>query len=142
MHWLAEHGFLSTIECVNDAVYLFEGTLIFTNPVDTSLYTHRVFLNSPWVDRVARMRRRHMRKEVFGATVSEREEYVGFLCQEAKSCADAEVFAQLGEGVILITSNTKTVSGLLDLLSLWSEMMRNPSLASIYILNLSEVEDA
>mgnify|MGYP000864531950 CR=1 FL=1 len=95
-------------------VYLMDGTLVF--PAEVSSHYHcKVFVEAPWPLRVARMIRRFNRREVFGLSKQTMHEYVGFLVEEARSCADREVCGQIVEDMIMAQRFPETLSNYLDL---------------------------
>lgn len=110
-----ESGYLySLYPATRSSVFVFDGTLVF--PEETQgMYDLKVFVETTWSLRIARMMRRFNRKEVFGETSKTMEEYVGFLVDEARMCADAEVYLQLRDDMLVVESVPDTLSNYLDL---------------------------
>lgn len=97
--------------------YLIDGTLIF--PTETANDYHcKIFVEASWPLRVARMIRRFNRKETFGSSTQLMHEYITFLVDEAKSCADKEIYRQLAKDMVVIQSLPETLSNYLDLVYL------------------------
>lgn len=108
-------GYLySYFPSVQGKIFLADGTLIYPKGTD-HLYHLKIFVQATWPVRVARMIRRFNRKEVFGSTAQAMSDYVGFLVQEARSCADTEIRQQLMDDMILVESAPETISNYLDL---------------------------
>ncbi len=98
----------------NGRCYLLDGTLVVP-PEVRSLYDLLIFVDASWPVRVARMIRRFNRKEVFGTTRKSMREYVGFLIDEARECADEEIRSQIDDNTMCIESVPDTLSNYLDL---------------------------
>ena len=120
-------------------IYLVDGTLIFQNPAISACYSKKVYVEGAWGDRVARMMRRHGRKEVFGATTTSELEYVAFLVDEARNCADEEVEAQRTEDMTIVTSSLESISSFLDLHRLLELIARDSEVAKAYHVTTEEV---
>lgn len=125
-----------------NALYLFDGTLIFREPSWHESYTSKIYVTSSWANRIGRMIRRYNRREVFGQASVTQTDYVGFLVREAKSCADKEISAQLSEWMTVVKSEVETISNLLDLYYLRAGISAKPELAEVYALGNGEVEAA
>ena len=107
----------SMFMATRDAAYVVDGTLIFQKEcVDN--YDMSVFVTADWALRVSRIVRRFNRGEVFGGTTMTIMEYVGWLIDEARSCADEEITRQYNERMVGINSTSQTVADILDLLYL------------------------
>ena len=96
------------------SIYVTDGTLIAQKEL-REFYDLLIFVTAPWVNRVANMVRRFNRNEVFGSTSGAMAEYVEFLVDEARSCADMEIFDQLNQDIIKIEYSPMTLSNYLDL---------------------------
>lgn len=108
-------GYLySLFPAISGKAFLIDGTLIFP-PQATNHYHLKVFIQASWPLRVARMIRRFNRKEVFGATSQSVVDYVGFLVEEARLCADQEIWQQVDDSIVLVKSMPETLSNYLDL---------------------------
>ena len=101
-----------------------DGTLIFP-VVASDKFDLKIFVQADWPLRISRMIRRFNRKEVFGLTTQTLTEYVGFLVDEAKMCADAEIFKQLNDEMILVESGPETLSNYLDLRFFYAQLRQN-----------------
>ncbi len=75
-------------------VYIIDGTLVLARREVRSLYDASVYLDSPWILRLARMRSRFCRGENHNMRESLLQDYVTYLAEEAVSNADAEVETQ------------------------------------------------
>lgn len=104
----------SLFPALTNTMFIVDGTLIFPKSV-VSLYDTRVFVQAVWPLRVARMIRRFNRREVFGTTSKTMEEYVSFLVDEARSCADNEIHIQADGCNFVVESIPDTLSNYLDL---------------------------
>ncbi len=98
-----------------NGLYILDGTLAFNSSEIVSCYAMRIYLASGWANRVARMVRRHNRKEVFGTTTLSEADYVGFLVKEARECADVEIEEQKPLATHYIYSSVDSISNLLEL---------------------------
>lgn len=99
----------------SSSIYVADGTLIAQKELH-KYYDMLIFITAPWVNRIANMVRRFNRNEVFGSTSGNVLEYVKFLIDEARSCADKEIFNQLNqENIIHIEYSPMTISNYLDL---------------------------
>lgn len=139
----AEHEslrFFSLFTPCKGTLYVTDGTLIYTGGAG-AYFDYKVFVTASWPMRVARMIRRFNRKEVFGTTEGTQIQYVGFLVEEATSCADAEILAQLSDGMLVIESAPETVSNLLDLFFLRQELNES-SFAQTYRSSVESVDEA
>ncbi len=97
-----------------NTTFMVDGTLIFPAPV-AGLYDCDVFVQASWPLRVSRMIRRFNRKEVFGTTTRSMRDYVGFLVDEARSCADREIKQQITDKTLILESVPDTLSNYFDL---------------------------
>jgi hypothetical protein len=132
----------SLVQPGGSSLYLIEGTLIFREAELRQQYALRIYVTSSWANRIARMIRRFNRQEVFAQTTSSRYDYVGFLADEATSCADQEIMAQLDDSFLMIHSEVATIGNLLDLFFLREELGRDPRARTVYRLEESEVDPA
>jgi hypothetical protein len=96
------------------SIYVTDGTLIAQKEL-REFYDLLIFVTAPWVKRVANMVRRFNRNEVFGSTSGAMAEYVEFLVDETRSCADMEIFNQLNQDIIKIKYSPMTLSNYPDL---------------------------
>lgn len=104
----------SLFQAVSNFTFVVDGTLIFPETT-AALYDYKIFVQASWPLRVARMIRRFNRKEVFGTTSKTMHEYVGFLIEEAKACADEEIYRQIKDDVFIVESLPDTLSNYFDL---------------------------
>jgi len=115
----------SLFPAIANSTFVVDGTLIFSEPA-ANLYDLRIFVQASWPLRISRMIRRFNRKEVFGTTSKTMREYVGFLVEEAISCADNEIFLQANNETLIIESVPDTLSNYLDLAYLrWYMQQQN-----------------
>lgn len=111
----AQSGYVySLFPAITRTTFVIDGTLIFPEFV-ADLYDCRIFVQASWPLRVARMIRRFNRKEVFGTTSRTMREYVGFLVEEARSCADDEICRQANDNTFIVESLPDTLSNYFDL---------------------------
>lgn len=133
----------SLFPALPDAIYLIDGTLIFTPQNIRPLFDVKIFCFSNWPNRIARMIRRYRRGEVFGQASTTMDRYVRFLVHEAKNCADDEIAAQGGDDTFVIRSSVETVSNLLDLYYLKQVLLRGElRLIDVGALSMDEVDQA
>lgn len=150
----AQSGYVySLFPAVTRTTFVIDGTLIFPESV-ADLYDCRIFVQASWPLRVARMIRRFNRKEVFGTTSKTMREYVGFLVEEAKSCADDEICRQANDDIfIIIESIPDTLSNYFDLVYLqwyvqqpdapqWVTVDEVESTMQAYVQSLKDEHDA
>ena len=104
----------SSFPAIARTTFVVDGTLIFSKSV-ANTYDCRIFVQASWPLRVARMIRRFNRKEVFGTTSKTMREYVGFLVEEARSCADDEICQQGNDDTFIVESIPDTLSNYFDL---------------------------
>lgn len=121
---------------------MIDGTLIAQNEKIRSCYAKKIYVESAWANRITRMIRRHSRKEVFGITDTSETEYVGFLVNEARGCADAEIELQRSNDTDIIVSSVDSVSNLIDLYQLFERIAANPRITKEYQLSQEEVSRA
>lgn len=110
----------------NPSIYIADGTLIAQKDL-RQYFDLLIFISAPWVNRVANMVRRFNRNEVFGSTAGAMSEYVEFLIDEARSCADEEIFNQLDQKIIAIEYSPMTLSNYLDLWYLKEFVLNSPN---------------
>ncbi len=127
---------------LRSAIYVIDGTLIAQNEKVRSCYAKKIYVESAWANRITRMIRRHSRKEVFGATNTSETEYVGFLVNEARGCADAEIELQKSNDTDVIVSSVDSISNLMDLYQLLERIAASPGIAEAYQLSQEEVGQA
>ena len=114
----------SLFPAVSKKTFLVDGTLIFPKEA-IDKFDISIFVQADWPLRISRMIRRFNRKEVFGLTTQSMAEYVGFLVDEAKMCADAEIFEQLSDEMILVESVPETLSNYLDLRFFYAQLRQH-----------------
>lgn len=127
------------------AIYIIDGTLVFFNKtVAEKCYDFCIHVTSSWVNRISRMVRRYNRDDVYGGTALSELEYVRFLVQEAKECADHAVLAQFVdlENIIKINSSVETISNLLDIYYLRYLVTQDYQLCQEYSLDLIAIDSA
>lgn len=112
----------------NPSIYVTDGTLVAPKDL-REYYDLLIFITAPWVNRVANMVRRFNRNEVFGSTAGSMSEYVKFLVDEARSCADKEIFDQLDQEIMEIEYSPMTLSNYLDLWYLKELLSRSPEIS-------------
>lgn len=124
------------------AIYVIDGTLIAQNEKVRSCYATKIYVESAWANRITRMIRRHSRKEVFGTTNTSEADYVGFLVNEARGCADAEIELQKSTDMDIVASSVDSVSNFLDLCQLLERIATDPKIATGYQLSQEEISQA
>ncbi len=110
-------------------IYLIDGTLIAPKQIQTN-YDLLIFIDAPWINRIANMIRRFNRNEVFGKANYSLDYYIEFLVNEAKSCADKEIFEQLNDNFIVIEYSPMNLSNYLDLWYLKQLIISAPYITS------------
>src|SRR5205823_2789155 len=76
------------------AVYVVDGTLVLLPKEVRGFYDASVYIDAPWVMRIARMRARFCRGEHHNMRQASLEQYITYLLDEAISGADAEIEIQ------------------------------------------------
>ena len=139
----ATERFFSLFMPERNVLYFMDGTLVcHESVVEDFSYDAKVFISSSWANRVARMIRRFNRREVFGDAASTEKEYVGFLVNEAKTCADTEITRQIDGEMLMCRSDAETISNILDLHYLKQRLDDHPEYAELYFLAPEEVDIA
>ena len=116
--------FYSLFPAVSKKIFLVDGTLIFL-PQVIKKFDIKIFIQADWPLRISRMIRRFNRKEVFGLTTQTMPEYVGFLVEEARACADNEISEQIDNEMVLVESAPETLSNYLDLRFFYTQLREN-----------------
>ncbi|MEH2182931.1 hypothetical protein [Nostoc sp.] len=118
-----------------NSLYVIDGTMVYFYGNDYKLYDATIYVYGEWATRISRMIRRYNRKEVFGQTILTEKEYVRFLVNEARACADEEILTQKGKSTFVIKSYTETVSNLLDLYCLKQNINKDENIKEVYCLD-------
>ena len=127
---------------LRSAIYVIDGALIAQNEKVRSCYATKIYVESAWANRITRMIRRHSRKEVFGATNTSEIDYVGFLVNEARGCADVEIELQKSADMDIVTSSIDNVSNFLDLCQLLERITVDPKISAVYQISQEEINRA
>jgi len=98
----------------SNTTFIIDGTLVFPDEIK-NCYHVKIFVQASWPLRLARMVRRFNRNEIFGKTQKSLTKEIGFLVEEAKTCADEEIRQQLTDDMIVVESTPDTLSNYLDL---------------------------
>ncbi len=123
----------------NNVVYLIDGTIVYVEPEIHSFYDHRVYVTAPFAVRIARMTRRYNRAEVYGSTAKSEVEYIKFLVDEARNCADISIAKQLDAATQIVRSASETLSNILDLYYL-REGLELRGYAKAYGVSANEID--
>lgn len=124
-----------------NSLYIIDGTMVYFSDKDNEQYDATAYVYGEWANRISRMIRRYNRKEVFGQTILTEKEYVGFLVNEARACADEEILTQKDKSTLVIKSSTETISNLLDLYFLKQNLNKDQNIKEVYYLDEEQLKN-
>ncbi len=109
---VTEGTYESLVEPNPLSVYIVHGTLIWHRPEWRPLYAACFYVDSSWLERLARIYLRFTKGQVYSPRFGSVWPYVRYLADEARSGADHTIELQLDENVTRIANRTRTIEGM------------------------------